>query len=156
MRHGLTDEQWKVIEDLLPKPAWTGRPPADPRQMLDAILWVNNTGAIWRDIPRELGAWQTVFKHFDRWNNDGTLQAIVSRLTQFVIDGGHVSDELWCVGGSILRAHRCAAGCEKKRPGRSAWSRGSSFKRRAYNKNSSSDRRQRQSFWISSDCAASE
>lgn len=114
MRHGLTDEQWKVIEDLFPKPAWTGRPPADPRQMLDAILWVNNTGAKWRDIPRELGAWQTVFKHFDRWNNDGTLQAIVSRLTQFVIDGGYISEDLWCVDGTILRAHRCAAGGAKK------------------------------------------
>jgi len=34
MRHGLTDEQWHVIEDLFPEPAMTGRPPANPRQML--------------------------------------------------------------------------------------------------------------------------
>lgn len=114
MRHGLTDEQWSVIEDLFPESAWTGPPPADPRKMLDAILWVDNTGAKWRDIPRETGAWQTVFKHFDRWNGDGTLQAIVSRLTQFAIDSGQVSDELWCIDGTILRAHRCAAGGAKK------------------------------------------
>lgn len=114
MRHGLTDEQWNVIKDLFPEPSWTGRPPADPRQMLDAILWVNNTGAKWRDIPRELGAWQTVYKHFDRWNNDGTLQAIVSRLTQLAIDSDQISNELWCIDGTILRAHRCAGGGAKK------------------------------------------
>ena len=29
-RHGLTDEQWALIEDLFPEPAATGRPPRDP------------------------------------------------------------------------------------------------------------------------------
>lgn len=86
MRHGLTDKQWQAIEDLFPEPAATGRPPANPRQMLEAMIWINNTGAKWRDLPRELGAWQTVFKHFDRWNGDGTLQVVVTRLTQLAIE----------------------------------------------------------------------
>lgn len=114
MRHSLTDEQWEFIEDLFPEPAATGRPPADPRKMFDAILWLNNTGAKWRDLPPELGAWQTVFRYFDRWNADGTLQAIVNRLTQFVISNGELDSELWCIDGTILRAHRCAAGGAKK------------------------------------------
>jgi transposase len=114
MRHILTDEQWEFIEDLFPEPAATGRPPADPRKMFDAILWLNNTGAKWRDLPPELGAWQTVFRYFDRWNADGTLQAIVNRLTQFVISNGELDSELWCIDGTILRAHRCAAGGAKK------------------------------------------
>jgi transposase len=114
MRYSLTDEQWDFIEDLFPEPAATGRPPADPRKMFAAILWLNNTGAKWRDLPPELGAWQTVFRYFDRWNADGTLQAIVKRLTQFVISNGELDSELWCVDGTILRAHRCAAGGAKK------------------------------------------
>ena len=114
MRHGLTDEQWGFIEELFPEPAATGRPPADPRKMLDAILWLNNTGAKWRDLPPELGAWQTVFRYFDRWNADGTLQAIIERLTQLVISNGELDGELWCIDGTILRAHRCAAGGAKK------------------------------------------
>jgi transposase len=114
MRHGLTDEQWDSIAELFPEPAATGRPPADPRKMLEAMIWINNTGAKWRDLPRELGAWQTVFKHFDRWNKDGTLEAVVSRLTQLAIDKGEVDSKLWCIDGSIVRAHRCAAGGAKK------------------------------------------
>lgn len=51
MRHGLTDEQWNVIEDIFPEPAETGRPPANPRKMLEAMIWINNTGAKWRDLP---------------------------------------------------------------------------------------------------------
>ena len=38
MHHGLTDEEWKVIEVLSPVPALTGRPPADPRKMLNAMI----------------------------------------------------------------------------------------------------------------------
>jgi transposase len=54
MRHGLTDEEWNVIEDLFPSPASTGRPPADPRKMLNAMIWLANTGAKWREIPPDL------------------------------------------------------------------------------------------------------
>lgn len=114
MRHGLSDEQWDFIKDLFPKPKATGRPPVDPRRVFDAILWINNTGAKWRDLPPDLGAWQTTFKYFDRWNSDGTLQKVVDRLTQFAIDKGDVDSELWCIDGTILRAHRCAAGGAKK------------------------------------------
>ena len=74
----------------------------------------NNTGAKWRDLPSEFGKWRTVYGWFDLWNNDGTLQAIVDRLTRFVIENGELAEDLWCVDGTILRAHRCAAGGGKK------------------------------------------
>lgn len=54
MRHSLTDEQRDFIQDVFPEPLVTGRPPADPRKMFDAILWLNNTGAKWRDLPAEV------------------------------------------------------------------------------------------------------
>ena len=119
MRHRLSDEQWRVIEDLFPKPAPTGRPPADPRKMLEAMLWLNNTGAKWRDLPRELGAWPTVFRYFDHWNNNGLLAKIVTRLTHWAESNDHLAGDLWCLDGTILRAHRCAAGGAKKRTQRS-------------------------------------
>ena len=38
-RHQLTDEQWTIVESLIPaKHAATGRPPADPRVMLDGVM----------------------------------------------------------------------------------------------------------------------
>jgi hypothetical protein len=38
-RHRLTNAHWNLIEDVFPPPAATGRPPVDPRDMDDGILW---------------------------------------------------------------------------------------------------------------------
>ena len=79
-RHGLTDREWELIQDLFPPPARMGRPPRDRRQIVNAILWILRTGAPWRDLPPELGPWATAWDLFDKWNADGTLDAILSRL----------------------------------------------------------------------------
>ena len=114
MRHELSDEQWNAIEDIFPERARTGRPPMEPRVALNGIIWLNNTGAKWRDLPAQFGKWRTVYGWFDLWNEDGTLQKVVDRLTKLVIDSGGLAEDLWCVDGTIIRAHRCAAGGGKK------------------------------------------
>ncbi len=110
LRHRLTDEQWDLISDLFPKPKRTGRPPRDRRVLMDGILWILRTGAPWRDLPKAFGPWQTVWERFDTWNDDGLLQAILGRLRSQV----EIDPELWCVDGTIVRAHRCASGGGKK------------------------------------------
>jgi len=113
-RHRLTDEQWDLIKDLFPQPAETGRPPADPRQMTDGVLWRLRTGAPWRDLPEEFGPWMTVYKSFDRWNSDGTLDQIKQMLLTCIVDADGIDGGLWCVDGSVVRAARCAGGGGKK------------------------------------------
>ncbi len=39
----------------------------DNRLMFNAILWILKTGAPWRDLPKELGPWQTAYKRFSKW-----------------------------------------------------------------------------------------
>jgi transposase len=57
-RYELTDEQWQVVEPLLPKrTATTGRKPRHPRQMLSGIVWVLRSGVPWRDVPERYGHW---------------------------------------------------------------------------------------------------
>jgi len=110
IRHRLKDEQWELIADLFAKPKATGRPPSDPRKMIDGVFWILNTGAQWRDLPAELGPKSTVWDYFNRWNADGTLQVILDRLRgQVTID-----EELWCIDGTLVRAAKCAAGGGKK------------------------------------------
>ncbi len=110
LRHRLTDEQWALIADLFPGPRRTGRPPRDRRTMVDGILWILRTGSPWRDLPAALGPWQTVWRLFDQWNQDGTLQAILDRLRNRV----KIDKEMWCVDGTIVRAAKCASGGGKK------------------------------------------
>ncbi|MFF4369454.1 transposase [Streptomyces sp. NPDC001594] len=62
-RGDLSDDQWAVLEPLLPA-AVLGRPPLGRRRLIDGIRWRVRTGAPWRDLPSEYGPWQTVYGPF--------------------------------------------------------------------------------------------
>lgn len=113
-RHRLSDQQWSLIEDIFPKPKAMGRPPVDPRDMIDAIFWRLRTGSPWRDLPEEFGPWKTAYNHFDKWNSDGTLDQVQHRLLQNIVTDGGIDMDLWCIDGTVVRAARCAGGGGKK------------------------------------------
>jgi len=110
----LTDDEWNLIADVFPTPAATGRPPRDPREIVDGILWILRAGSPWRDLPEEFGPWQTVWRLFDQWNSDGTLNEILRRFQAAFVDIGEIDHGLWCIDGTVVRAHRCAGGGGKK------------------------------------------
>lgn len=114
-RHELTDEQWSLIDSHIPRSqARTGRPPSDPRRMLNGIFWSLCTGAPWRDLPERFGPWQTVYDHFRNWRRDGVFGRIIEALQIKLDQNGLIDWELWCVDGANVRAARAAAGADKK------------------------------------------
>jgi transposase len=78
----LTDEQWAVIQPLLPpaSPALHGRPPVAERQVLDAILWKIRTSTPWYDLPPGLPSWQTCYRRYHHWQRQGFLSAVFTAL----------------------------------------------------------------------------
>ncbi|WP_154663697.1 transposase, partial [Saccharomonospora iraqiensis] len=58
-RHELTDEQWAVVEPLLPVSGVRGRPRVDDRQVINGMLYKCRTGIAWRDLPQRYGPWKT-------------------------------------------------------------------------------------------------
>ena len=113
-RHGLTNEQWVLIEDLFPRNGkHPGRPWADHRRMIDGMLWVLVTGAPWRDLPKEFGPWQTVYDRFNRYRRDGMIDRILDRLKLKRNEQGRIDCDLFCIDGSNVRAARAAAGAKK-------------------------------------------
>lgn len=73
----LTDNQWNLIKDLIPGAKPGGRQRTiDIRQVLNAILYVDDNGIKWRALPREYPKWQTVYWYFARWRDDGSWQRI--------------------------------------------------------------------------------
>ncbi len=114
-RHELTDEQWELLHPIIPpRTAKTGRPPSDPRVMLNGILWSLRTGAPWRDLPERFGPWQTVYDHFSQWRRQGVYDRILEALQIRLDRQGKIDWELWCIDGSCVRAARAAAGASKK------------------------------------------
>jgi transposase len=62
-----SDEQWALIEPLLPEVKTGGRPEKHPRRaVLDAVLYVVRTGCSWRQLPADFPPWQTVYWYFVR------------------------------------------------------------------------------------------
>jgi transposase len=72
----LTDEQWALIEPMVPvKPG--GRPAKhDRRRIVEAILYLTRAGCAWRQLPHDFPPWDTVYWYFQRWNDDGTTDRI--------------------------------------------------------------------------------
>lgn len=110
-RHALSDANWDRIKDLLPgRPGQTGWRARDNRLFIAAVLWIAKTGAPWRDLPERFGNWNSVWKRFDRGAKKGTWQCVFEALQD--------PDLEWLLPDStVIRAHPCAAGAEKKRPG---------------------------------------
>jgi transposase len=81
----LTDEQWAVIEPMLPLPKWMGRPERHPRRaIVDAILYVVRTGCSWRQLPADFPPWQTVYWYFTRWEARGVTERMLDELRELV------------------------------------------------------------------------
>jgi transposase len=75
----LTDVQWAQIEVLLPpRPRRRGRPRADDRRTLEAILYVRRTGCAWADLPAELGDEATAHRRWQEWQATGLWERIAA------------------------------------------------------------------------------
>lgn len=73
----LTDAQWALIEPHVPTAPTGGRPrKTNVREVLDAILYMLRTGCQWRYLPVDFPPKSTVWRYFDRWRRDGTLDTI--------------------------------------------------------------------------------
>lgn len=81
----LTDEQWRLVEPLIPPAEPGGRPrTVDMREVVNAILYVNRTGCAWRLLPYEFPPWGTVHYYYRRFRLDGTWQKIHDKLRERV------------------------------------------------------------------------
>ena len=104
-RDVLSDAQWARIEPLIPgKPGDPGRTGDDNRLFVEAILWMDRTGAPWRDLPERFGNWNSVFRRFRRWAERGVFESLFKALSD------EPDFEYAMVDGTIVRVHQHGAG----------------------------------------------
>src|SRR5215468_9986871 len=80
----LTDEQWTLIEPLLPR-ASRRRRPGRPRrtalrEIANALFYHAREGCTWRALPHDFPPWKTVYNYFQAWRDDGTWAQIQGAL----------------------------------------------------------------------------
>ncbi|WP_420488489.1 transposase [Paraburkholderia phytofirmans] len=73
-------------------PAPRGRPRADPRAVLNAILWVEQNGEHWKHLPAIFPSQQTCYAKFMIWRSDGTLQKVKQALSEKTDSSTSISD----------------------------------------------------------------
>jgi putative transposase len=80
----LTDEQFALLQPLLPQPKRTGRPPANLHAVLNAIFYLVRSGCQWRLLPHDFPPWSTVHTWYRRWRLDGTWERLNDALVPVV------------------------------------------------------------------------
>jgi putative transposase len=81
----LIDEEWQILEPLLPPEKPGGRPRKYlMRDVIDAIQYVLRAGCAWRLMPHDLPHWQTAYQTFRAWRMDGTWMCIHDQLRDTV------------------------------------------------------------------------
>ncbi len=104
-RFDLSDEEWAVIEPLLPKQS-RGPQRKDDRRVLNGIFYILRTGAPWRDLPARYGPRTTVYNRYARWGERGVWKGIFDGLAK------ECDDALIFIDASIVKAHRSASGAK--------------------------------------------
>jgi putative transposase len=77
----LSDEQWAILEPLLPAAKHGGRPrEVNLREVVNTILYVNRTGCQWDMLPHDLLPKSTAYDYFASWRDNGTWQRLIDAL----------------------------------------------------------------------------
>jgi len=80
----LTDEQWALIEPLIPVYTW-GRPRRwAMRRVVNAILYMLVTGCQWAMLPKEYPNYNSVYHHLRRWSCEEVWEQINTVLREQV------------------------------------------------------------------------
>lgn len=110
-REELQDEQWALIEALLPKVRrradGRGRPRWDNRAVLNGILWILRSGARWKDLPERFPSYHC-HGRFQQWVDDGTLTKVLRCLTEDLRCRGQIDIEECFIDGTFASAKRGA------------------------------------------------
>ncbi|SIT49501.1 conserved hypothetical protein [Paraburkholderia piptadeniae] len=73
---------WDKVAHLFPcdRMRRYGRVPRDPRELLNAILWVLTQHERWHHLPRDGPPAQTCYMKYRQWCRDGTLDKAADAL----------------------------------------------------------------------------
>ncbi|TSB23080.1 IS5 family transposase [Streptomyces sp. MZ03-37] len=122
-RGDLTDDEWAVLEPLLPVSNNRCGRWRDHRQVISGIIHRLGTGCQWRELPKRFGPWQPVHKRHLLWSADGTWEKLLQHVRAVADAAGDIDWDI-NVDSTSVRGHQQAAGADQVPPPASAASKG--------------------------------
>ena len=108
----ITDEQWQQVVTLIPEPkagpGKSGRPPQNPRAVLNGILWILRTGAQWKDLPERYPPRSTCHRWFQQWTKLGVFDQILKALAEDLYQRGGIDLSEGFIDGTFVPAKKGA------------------------------------------------
>ena len=94
----ISDKQWlKIVRFLRSCPGLYVAEEAKCRRSMEGVLWIARSGAQWRLLPETYGTWNSIFKRFARWCDNG----IWDRMHQHLADEPNM--EYLIVDSTVIR-----------------------------------------------------
>lgn len=93
----LSDEQWERIREHFPEEHIAsdrrGRKPIATRHVLEAVLWILNTGAQWHMLPQGYPNYKTVHRRFQQWCREDVLRQVLTDLANTLREQGQIDEQ---------------------------------------------------------------
>ena len=107
------DEQWERIRKHFPEEhipdGRPGRKPIATRHVLEAVLWILNTGAQWHMLPQSYPNYKTVHRRFQTWCCNEILRRVLTDVANELRDKGAL-DEEECLRCDVRHGQRWRVG----------------------------------------------
>jgi len=92
----LSDAQWQRIREHFPEEHFPadrpGRKPIPARRVLEAVLWILNTGAQWHWLPQGYPNYKTVHRRFQQWCQNEVLRDVLVALANELRERGTIDE----------------------------------------------------------------
>jgi transposase len=92
----LSDDQWERIREYFPEEnipeGRPGRKPVPTREVLEAALWILNTGAQWHMLPQCYPNYKTVHRRFQQWCEREVLREVLTQLANALREQGGIDE----------------------------------------------------------------
>jgi hypothetical protein len=79
-----------------------GRKPIPTRRVLEAVLWLLNTGAQWHMLPQSYPNYKTVHRRFQAWCRDEILRRLLTDVANELRDRGALDEEECFIDVAVL------------------------------------------------------
>ena len=104
----LTNEQWERIRKHFPEEhiadGRPGRKPIPTRHVLEAVLWILNTGAQWHMLPQSYPNYKTVHRRFQTWCCNEILRRVLTDVANELRDKGALDEEECFIDATFVMA----------------------------------------------------